>query len=278
MSTFMDPNDRLLDLLSDKATQGLSASEQRELDRLLAETNMKDESERFEISATAIDIASNPSGVDMELPAELRDKVLMGAGEFFHDTAQGPSVAKDNDDTLFIPSSDRWRFRETLGWMVAAACLLLGLWLSNITPISDDPVAQKFSMADINAASDRVAADWVGVHAESVTGEVVWSDELQQGYMVFKGLPVNDPSIDQYQLWIFDKDVAQPVPTDGGVFDIVKEDGTSTVFFKPTYPVEKGVQFAVTIEDPGGVQQSDRSRLPVLATITDSNQSEDKDQ
>lgn len=275
MSKFMDPNDRLLELLSDHATQGLSENEQRELDRLLAETNMNDESERFEMSATAIDLATNPYDAEAELPAELRDKVLMGAGEFFHDTSNAPGLAKD---TLILPSSDRWRFRETLGWLVAAACLLLGLWLSNITPDRDGSVAQKLSMSDINAASDRVAADWVGVHSQSVSGEVVWSDELQQGYMVFKGLPANDPTVEQYQLWIFDNDVAQAVPTDGGVFDIVKDEGTSTVFFKPTHPVEKGVQFAVTIEEPGGVQQSDRSRLPVLATIADPNSPEDQNQ
>lgn len=270
MSAMMDPNDRLLNLLSDHATQGLTADEQRELDRLLAETNMKDESERFEISAAAIDIASNPYDVDAELPAAVRDKVLIGAGEFFHDSPRSANPVDANRQSLELPASNQWRFRETLGWLVAAACLLLGIWLSNVAPKETDAVAYKFSMADVNAASDRVAADWVGVHAKDVTGEVVWSDEQQQGYMVFKGLPVNDPSVEQYQLWIFDNDVAQEVPTDGGVFDIVKEGGTSTVLFKPTYPVEKGVQFAITIEQPGGVQQSDRSRLPVLATIDSS--------
>ena len=270
MSAMMDPNDRLLNLLSDHATQGLTADEQQELDRLLAETNMKDESERFEISAAAIDIASNPYDVDAELPAAIRDKVLMGAGEFFHDSTPSPSSVETNRPSMELPTSNHWRFREALGWLVAAACLLLGIWLSNIAPKPVDPVAYKFSMADVNSAPDRVAADWVGVHAKDVTGEVVWSDEQQQGYMVFRGLPANDPTVEQYQLWIFDNDVAQEVPTDGGVFDIVKKDGTSTVLFKPTHPVEKGVQFAVTIEPPGGVQQSDRSRLPVIATIKDS--------
>jgi hypothetical protein len=52
------------------------------------------------------------------------------------------------------------------------------------------------------------------------TGDIVWAGPRQQGYMRFRGLPVNTPTKEQYQLWIFDKNQSDKTPIDGGVFDI----------------------------------------------------------
>ncbi len=38
--------------------------------------------------------------------------------------------------------------------------------------------------------------------------------------MLFRGLPVNIPTQEQYQLWIFAKNQSEKTPIDGGVFDI----------------------------------------------------------
>ena len=56
--------------------------------------------------------------------------------------------------------------------------------------------------------------------AGAATGDVVWSNAKQEGYMRFSGLPKNDPTKQQYQLWIFDKDRSDKTPVDGGVFEI----------------------------------------------------------
>lgn len=262
----MNPDERLLDLLSAHATEGLNQEDLCELERLLTEGGMSDELEKMEVSATAFDLATIPVDSELELPDSLRDKVLMGAGQYFgHSetmTDTLPSPATPSTPT----GSSRWRVREGLGWLVAVATLLLGIWLGSVRPTDDGDTAQALTQADYQLAVDRVSSSWVGVHNKEVRGEVVWSDELQGGYMVFDNLPVNDPQQEQYQLWIFDTDVNQAVPVDGGVFDIASE-GLNTVLFRPTHPVKQGVQFAVTIENPGGVQQSDRSRLPVIATI-----------
>ena len=84
--------------------------------------------------------------------------------------------------------------------------------------------------------------------------------------MVFSGLPVNNPNVEQYQLWIFDTDKGQDHPVDGGVFDIA---GTKQVVvpIDARIPVNKAVQFAITVEKPGGVVVSDKSRLPLLAEV-----------
>ena len=74
----------------------------------------------------------------------------------------------------------------------------------------------------------------------------------------------NDPTQFQYQLWIFDKDRDDKYPVDGGVFD-VGPDGEVVVKISAKLHVNEPVLFAVTVEQPGGVVVSDRSRIAVTA-------------
>jgi hypothetical protein len=100
-----------------------------------------------------------------------------------------------------------------------------------------------------------------------VTGTVTWSDALQAGTLTFMGLPPNDPSKMQYQLWIVDP-ARDARPVDGGVFDIAvaeqsiptkgprtlcADDGSVTVAVVSRLPVKRPAAFAITREKPGGV-------------------------
>lgn len=98
------------------------------------------------------------------------------------------------------------------------------------------------------------------------SGGVVWSNKRQEGFLTFIRLAVNDPTVEQYQLWIIDgqRDLAQPV--DGGVFDIQQNDQEVIVRINAKLKVFDPQAFAITIERPGGVVVSDRSRLPLLAS------------
>ena len=58
------------------------------------------------------------------------------------------------------------------------------------------------------------------VSAINVSGNVVWSDLRQEGFMTFSGMAINDPSRFRYQVWIFNKDVNQKFPVDCGLFDV----------------------------------------------------------
>lgn len=102
--------------------------------------------------------------------------------------------------------------------------------------------------------------------AGEATGDVVWSNEAQEGYMRFVGLPVNDPGEQQYQLWIFDKGRSDKTPVDGGVFDVT-EAGEVIVPIDPKVRVDEAVMFAVTVERPGGVVVSDRAHIVTLAKL-----------
>ncbi len=108
------------------------------------------------------------------------------------------------------------------------------------------------------------AGDSTGI---GVQGDVIWDARTQQGFMRFTGLRRNDPSQEQYQLWIFDGQRDQHYPVDGGVFDSDGEDEL-VVPIQARLAVATPLAFAITIEQPGGVVVSDRRRVVVIARIT----------
>ncbi|MEL6715184.1 MAG: anti-sigma factor, partial [Planctomycetota bacterium] len=99
-----------------------------------------------------------------------------------------------------------------------------------------------------------------------LTGEVIWSDADNAGYMYIDGLPANDPQVAQYQLWIFrGQDPAlEPHPVDGGVFDVLA-DGAVVVPIDAKIGVGSAGLFAVTVEEPGGVVVSERESIVAVA-------------
>lgn len=96
-----------------------------------------------------------------------------------------------------------------------------------------------------------------------VTGDVVWNDELQTGYLRFEGLPVNDPGVEQYQVWVIDeRGLEQKVS--GGVFN-ANAAGEIVVPIEPGIDVGRVALFAITVEDPGGTWVPDLRRRVVVA-------------
>ncbi|MCA9298587.1 MAG: anti-sigma factor [Phycisphaerales bacterium] len=98
---------------------------------------------------------------------------------------------------------------------------------------------------------------------QGVQGDVVWNDELQQGYLRFVGLEPNDPRTEQYQVWVIDeRGMEQKVS--GGVFNATA-DGEVIVPIDPAIDVGRVALFAVTIEHPGGTWVPDLKRRVVYA-------------
>ena len=103
-------------------------------------------------------------------------------------------------------------------------------------------------------------------------GDIVWDARQQRGFMRFKTLPANDPTKEQYQLWIFDVAQDERYPIDGGVFDIgaATRDPAGGDYIVPIQAklhVDRPTMFAITIEKPGGVVVSSREQLPLLAKV-----------
>lgn len=112
-------------------------------------------------------------------------------------------------------------------------------------------------------SKDAIKWAWENNDGEGVTGDVVWDTDKQLGSMKISGLPKNDPSTEQYQLWIIEEN-GREHPVDGGVFDI-KDDGVVYVMMQPKLLTAKPKQFAITVESPGGVVLSKQGKLPLLA-------------
>jgi hypothetical protein len=96
-----------------------------------------------------------------------------------------------------------------------------------------------------------------------VQGDVVWNDERQEGYLRFVGLDVNDPAVEQYQVWVIDeRGMEQKVS--GGVFNATAA-GEIIVPIHPGIDVGRVALFAVTVEEPGGTWVPDLRRRVVVA-------------
>jgi len=119
----------------------------------------------------------------------------------------------------------------------------------------------------VNEAPDVLTLPWAPPTAagyEGVTGDVVWSQARQQGYLRLANMPVNDPARRQYQLWIVDPD-RDKNPVDGGVFN-VSATGEVIIPIQAKLQIQSPKAFAITAEQPGGVVVS-AGPLVVVASI-----------
>ncbi len=133
-----------------------------------------------------------------------------------------------------------------------------------VMPTTPPPAEARATL--LATAKDVTTLAWsatADAAATGASGDIVWSQTEQKGFMRFVGLAVNDPKQVQYQLWIFDKTRDQAFPIDGGVFDIVGNEVIVPITAK--LPVGEPVLFAVTVEKPGGVVVSKRERIVVTA-------------
>jgi anti-sigma-K factor RskA len=165
------------------------------------------------------------------------------------------------------------------GWYAAAASLLIALaaWFPRfeteapaVLVEAPAPSVAEQREALLAAAPTALTEEWTRTEdpaSAAVQGDVVWDESTQTGYMRFSGLPANDPSQSQYQLWIFDGTRDDRYPVDGGVFDVPAGATEVVVPIQATLPVRKAALFAVTVEAPGGVMVSSRERIVALAQV-----------
>ncbi|QDU29305.1 Anti-sigma-K factor rskA [Anatilimnocola aggregata] len=256
-----DPN-RWEELQVARLLFGLTAEEQAEYDDS-ARQMPAEELDPFDTVVANLDVvwSNMPSE---PLPEHLRRAIRVRAEQ---ELATKPivSVAKPT-----INATATIGVSQYLPWLVSAACLMLAVftWVSNRPAENAGPDVAQLRAELIAAKEGLVQANWSAgtTPIGNATGDVVWSGPRQQGFMRFRGLPVNTPTKEQYQLWIFDKNQSDKTPIDGGVFDIA----TSEEVIIPIHAklrVQDAFMFAVTIEKPGGVVVSSRERLPLLAKV-----------
>jgi hypothetical protein len=127
------------------------------------------------------------------------------------------------------------------------------------------PLLQKFeSLLQDKSDTQRLEFASASDPYNGLTGEVIWNDEKQEGYMSLENLAVNDPTQNQYQLWIVDPE-RDELPVDGGVFDITEKDGKQIIPIRNALAINKPVAFVITLEQPGGVVMSKQEVVVALA-------------
>jgi anti-sigma-K factor RskA len=256
-------DERLLDLLAERATRGLAPSDEQELRQLLV-THDGIDADELALAAAAADRAFDlPRADDEPLPASLRAAVIEQAAD--HLPAAAPTEA---------PQVRRGRAVSPWpGWLAAAAMLVVALGFALRQPGST--VAPTVTPPDITEqresllqTADAIRVAWAVPEDPAyrdVRGDVVWSNGQQAGFMRLEGLPVNDPTVAQYQLWIVDPSRDER-PVDGGVFDVTAE-GEAIIQIDAKLEVREPTVFAITLEQPGGVVVSDGPLL-VVAPVT----------
>lgn len=281
--------ERLIELLADKTVFGLNEEESNELHLLKKDFPELENDTSFELSAAAINLA----GLDtaQELPVNLRSRILADAENFFDSVEEQQNAEKFNGETgrnvnaANVELGTKRPFWQWLGWAVAgAACIALAvnLWTTRFqsTPeIVKTPPSIQTPTPELNAAQQReqllaktkdiIQTTWTEANpkqAKNISGDVVWSDSEQKGYMRFRGLPVNNPDKETYQLWIFDEAQDPKTPVSGGVFD-VNENGEVVVPIDAEIKVKKPKMFAVTKEKPGGVVVSKQEEIMAIAKV-----------
>ncbi|MFN3167213.1 MAG: anti-sigma factor domain-containing protein [Phycisphaeraceae bacterium] len=290
-STTHNNPDRLDELMVDAATQGLSPQDQAELREALERNpSLRFEAEAYELAATAVELALCKPLTNEALPPALQDKLRVAAQRHTAALRENPGLklagTPASNEVDISGRGIRWTDGRAFGWYAAAAALIAVCVLLVQTP--DTQVIEKVVEKDAtgNAQAGPTLAEryaelanrqntlrgaWAP-HPDGDTqrfanaaGEIIWNTDQQTGYMKLTGLPVNDPTKEQYQLWIVDatREGETTDRIDGGVFD-VNDAGEVIVPIDPKIVARKPAVFAITVEQPGGVVVS-KGPLQVFA-------------
>ena len=198
-------------------------------------------------------------------PVSLREKLRRDADRFVASDKIVPFPGPEPNRTPLA----RGFAASAWGWQaVAAVALLFAVWGWNRGSAARPIRPDQGRVALLQAAPDAKRADFApgSDRYSGLRGDVVWSTEGQEGYLRLAGMPVNDPTRSQYQLWIVDPE-RDEFPVDGGVFDIPEGGGEAVVRFRPRLPVGRPTIFVITREQPGGVVKSRNPKPVAVAKI-----------
>lgn len=266
-------DERLADLMSQHATEGLSDAERTEMQQLLR-SDASIDPRAAELAAAAADVAFiSEAGVEA-MPADLARKLVdLGEREMADAEANAADSRPMPTPQAHARTQPELSFTQrtgTIAWLAAAAALLIAamLYVAQTRP-APSPAEQRAAL--LVKAPDVIKVDWTVKSDDyaDVTGDVVWSDAQQAGFMRLTNLPINDASEKQYQLWIVDPD-RDARPVDGGVFNITAADlneaGEAIVPIDAKLRIDQPAAFAITVEKPGGVVKS-AGPLHVVAPV-----------
>ena len=262
------PVERLRERAADVALHGDAFSlEEIELALELG-LDLERETEALELAAAALAVAEierDRAAASANVPAALKARLAATAAAV---VAPAP-IPLDATRAAAPARATSPKTSHAREWMIAAASIALGAAVTAIV-LNGDPNgdgATRDPAQFVRTHPRAVHWPWQGTGDAHVVGEVrgeaYFDPDSEDGLLEIEGLAANDPRIEQYQLWIFDAERDQRYPVDGGVFDI-REPGRVVIPVKARLDVTKPVQFAITVEKPGGAVVSER-RIALVA-------------
>ena len=272
-------SEQILNLLADQVTCDISHEDKIALAALLHRYPECDD-ESMELAAAAMDLAMTPPSTE-SMPDELLARIEADAKTYFDVLEE----AGEPDNVVSMPSASKPEAAQStpapstpfFAWAAAAVFLVTAIITWNKQPvvikeaIPPDPVPTLAErVTDLRGQSGLQTLAMAATEDASATGasgELIWSADKQEGYMLITGLEANDPAVSQYQLWIFDEGKDDRYPIDGGVFDITGS-GQVIVPIDAKIAANNPVLYAITVEKPGGVVVSGRERIVMLAQPT----------
>ena len=262
--------DRFEELEAGRILGDLDSNEIKEWEKLSADPRCKSDLS-LELAAAALEseyLGNEETGLSKDLLGKLQEDM---AGFI---VAEEP---KESEGNVIRPAN--WQTilaAPKTGWAIAALFALLLIAQSFIDKGPQEPKGLTTAKVEttsakesrdtlISKASDLVKSDFGGLeNYGEMSGTVVWSDELQEGYMSLTNLPANNPGTNQYQLWIVDP-TRDEKPVDGGVFNIPSGDGTTIIPIRNPLVITDPKAFVITLEQPGGVVVSKKEVVVALA-------------
>ena len=247
-----------------RALGNLDAIELRELASVEASADFPRD-EELELLAASLEVQAALRQT-RSMPEGLAKRLHSWAGETPAVSTGSTSNSIQANSNIIRPKVSAWEIiakHPVSGWVAAAAAVVLAL----MVPRGDGPVDPKLAESRLRAAADDLierAFSGLGDFKQA-SGTVVWSDRMQQGFMTLSGIPANDPTKAQYQLWIVDPARDPDSPVDGGVFDIPAGAASVVVPIDAKLAIRSPQAFVITREQPGGVVKSKQETVVALA-------------
>ncbi len=174
-----------------------------------------------------------------EPPPALRERILAEAG-------------REQPNVVALPRR-RWALPIAATAAVAAGCaaLALAFWAADLSQQVDDLQAQQHRSEEVAIVLANPNAERIPL--EGADGVLVVDGETQEGHLVLFGLE-EAPDARTYEAWVIEGDEAVPA----GLFAGGDE---RTTVVPLNAPVPEGAIVAVTVEQAGGVEQSQQQPI-----------------
>jgi hypothetical protein len=208
----------------------------------------------------------------VQMPKALQDRLAAAGLAFCSEQRRRRLTALPRTAVPALPAAEYEvsggrSLRSVVGTILVGLAAGFALWFAlRSEPVIPSAAEQRASLLAMDPKAMHAA--WKpgpSPKSGTVSGEVVWSQERQQGFLTFQGLPPLDDE-HRFQLWIVDAN-REGAPVDGGVFGLANGNVETVVPVQARLPIGKPAAFVVTVETKAGVVVSKQEHVVAIAGL-----------